>query len=209
MIINLNNIKPSYMSESEVSGSDVYLKKNINLESGKNYLFKANSGSGKSSILNFIYQSNENFEGSIQYKNIRYKNKIDIRKKFISYVFQDFKLFGNLSVWDNIKIKNNLTVHKTDKEINDLLNKIGLGEKKDSLVNKLSIGQRQRTAIVRSLCQPFKFLLLDEPFSNLDKDNITIITKILNNELENKAAGLIVTTLNNKYLFSYNKIFKL
>lgn len=209
MIINLNNIKPSYMSESEVSGSDVYLKKNINLESGKNYLFKANSGSGKSSILNFIYQSNENFEGSIQYKNIRYKNKIDIRKNFISYVFQDFKLFGNLSVWDNIKIKNNLTVHKTDKEINDLLNKIGLGEKKDSLVNKLSIGQRQRTAIVRSLCQPFKFLLLDEPFSNLDEDNITIITKILNNELENKAAGLIVTTLNNKYLFSYNKIFKL
>ena len=209
MIINLNNIKPSYMSESEVSGSDVYLKKNINLESGKNYLFKANSGSGKSSILNFIYQSNENFEGSIQYKNIRYKNKIDIRKNFISYVFQDFKLFGNLSVWDNIKIKNNLTGHKTDKEINDLLNKIGLGEKKDSLVNKLSIGQRQRTAIVRSLCQPFKFLLLDEPFSNLDEDNITIITKILNNELENKAAGLIVTTLNNKYLFSYNKIFKL
>ena len=209
MIINLNNIKPTYMSESEVSGSDVYLKKNINLESGKNYLFKANSGSGKSSILNFIYQSNENFEGSIQYKNIRYKNKIDIRKKFISYVFQDFKLFGNLSVWDNIKIKNNLTVHKTDKEINDLLNKIGLGEKKDSLVNKLSIGQKQRTAIVRSLCQPFKFLLLDEPFSNLDEDNITIITKILNNELENKAAGLIVTTLNNKYLFSYNKIFKL
>lgn len=209
MIINLNNIKPSYMSESEVSDSDVYLKKNINLESGKNYLFKANSGSGKSSILNFIYQSNENFEGSIQYKNIRYKNKIDIRKNFISYVFQDFKLFGNLSVWDNIKIKNNLTVHKTDKEINDLLNKIGLGEKKDSLVNKLSIGQRQRTAIVRSLCQPFKFLLLDEPFSNLDEDNITIITKILNNELENKAAGLIVTTLNNKYLFSYNKIFKL
>ena len=209
MIINLNNIKPTYMSESEVSGSDVYLKKNINLESGKNYLFKANSGSGKSSILNFIYQSNENFEGSIQYKNIRYKNKIDIRKNFISYVFQDFKLFGNLSVWDNIKIKNNLTVHKTDKEINDLLNKIGLSEKKDSLVNKLSIGQRQRTAIVRSLCQPFKFLLLDEPFSNLDEDNITIITKILNNELKNKAAGLIVTTLNNKYLFSYNKIFKL
>ena len=209
MIINLDNIKPSYMSESEVSGSDIYLKKNINLESGQNYLFKANSGSGKSSILNFIYQSNENFEGTIQYKNIRYKNKIDIRKKFISYVFQDFKLFGNLSVWENIKIKNNLTVHKTDEEILDLLNKIGLSEKKDSLVNKLSIGQKQRTAIVRSLCQPFKFLLLDEPFSNLDEDNITIITKILNNELENKAAGLIVTTLNNKYLFSYNKIFKL
>tara|TARA_B100000963_G_scaffold143094_2_gene124589 strand:+ start:1801 stop:2394 length:594 start_codon:yes stop_codon:yes gene_type:complete len=197
------------MSESEVSGSDIYLKKNINLESGKNYLFKANSGSGKSSILNFIYQSNENFEGKIQYKNIRYKNKIDIRKKFISYVFQDFKLFGNLSVWENIKIKNNLTVHKTDEEILYLLNKIGLSEKKDSLVNKLSIGQKQRTAIVRSLCQPFKFLLLDEPFSNLDEDNIKIITKILNNELENQNAGLIVTTLNNKYLFNYNKIFKL
>ncbi len=209
MIIYLNNIKPTYMSESEISDSDIYLKETIKLESNNNYLFKANSGNGKSSILNFIYQCNQNYNGSIIYDGIEYKNSIDIRNNYISYVFQDFKLFNNLSVWDNIKIKNNLTSHKTDNEISKLLKEIGLHEKKNSFIKELSIGQRQRTAIVRALCQPFKFLLLDEPFSNLDEDNISIITEILNKELKNQKAGLIVTTLNNEYLFSYNKKFNL
>ena len=209
MIIYLKNIKPSYMSESEISGSDIYLKENIKLESNNNYLLKANSGNGKSSILNFIYKINENYNGSITYSGIEYKNLIDIRKKYISYVFQDFKLFNNLTVWQNIKIKNNLTSYKTDRQISELLKKIGLYEKKDQLINTLSVGQRQRTAIIRSLCQPFKFLLLDEPFSNLDEDNISIITKMINQELKIQKAGLIVTTLNNEYLFSYNQKFNL
>lgn len=197
------------MSESEISGSDIYLKENIKLESNNNYLLKANSGNGKSSILNFIYKINENYNGSITYSGIEYKNLIDIRKKYISYVFQDFKLFNNLTVWQNIKIKNNLTSYKTDRQISELLKKIGLYEKKDQLINTLSVGQRQRTAIIRSLCQPFKFLLLDEPFSNLDEDNISIITKMINQELKIQKAGLIVTTLNNEYLFSYNQKFNL
>ena len=70
MKISINQIKPKYMSESELSGSDIYLQDDLVFESGKKYLIKSNSGNGKSSFLNFIFQSNLNFTGLIKYLNI-------------------------------------------------------------------------------------------------------------------------------------------
>ena len=124
-------------------------------------------------------------------------------------MFQDFKLFSELTLWENIKIKNNLTNYKTDKEIEVIIERLGLLTKKNQLVKSLSLGQRQRVAIIRSLCQPFDFLLLDEPFSHLDEENIKIISKVIDTELENQNAGFIMTTLNNEYVFQYDKILNL
>ena len=208
MHVRVQNIKPKYMSELEVSGSDIYLQNEIIFQKGRKYLLKANSGHGKSSILNFIYGSNLNFDGKIEFDNNN-DSILDIRKLKLSYVFQDFKLFSRLTLWENIKIKNNLTNFKTDLEILSLIDKLGLLEKKDQLAETLSLGQRQRVAIIRSLCQPFDLLLLDEPFSHLDESNIEILTTIINQELANQKAGFIMTTLNNEYLFKYDKILNL
>ena len=196
------------MSELEVSGSDIYLQNEIIFQKGKKYLLKANSGHGKSSILNFIYGSNLNFDGKIEFEDNN-DSILNIRKLKLSYVFQDFKLFSRLTLWENIKIKNNLTNFKTDEDILMLIDQLGLLEKKDQLVETLSLGQRQRVAIIRSLCQPFDLLLLDEPFSHLDESNIEILTTIINQELSNQKAGFIMTTLNNEYLFKYDKILNL
>jgi len=196
------------MSESEVSGSDIYLQNEIVFEQGKKYLLKANSGHGKSSILNFIYDCNKNYTGNIFFNN-KEDSIISIRRTKLSYIFQDFKLFSKLTLWENIKIKNNLTNFKTDEEILNLIENSGLIEKKDQKLDTLSLGQKQRTAIIRSLCQPFDILLLDEPFSHLDERNIEIFTNIINQELENQNAGLIMTTLDNEYLFKYDKILNL
>jgi len=209
MIINLHAIKPTYMSESEISSSDIYLQNEIVFEKGKKYLLKANSGHGKSSILNFIYGSNKNYNGKIIFEGVEDYSVIFLRRTKLAYVFQDFKLFSSLTLWENIKIKNNLTKYKTDEQILILIEKLGLLHKKDQLVETLSLGQRQRVSIIRSLCQPFNFLLLDEPFSHLDEDNIRILTDIINEELEIQNAGLILTTLNNEYLFQYDKILNL
>jgi len=209
MIINLHAIKPTYMSESEISSSDIYLQNEIVFEKGKKYLLKANSGHGKSSILNFIYGSNKNYNGKIIFKGVEDYSVIFLRRTKLAYVFQDFKLFSNLTLWENIKIKNNLTKYKTDEQILILIEKLGLLHKKNQLVETLSLGQKQRVSIIRSLCQPFDFLLLDEPFSHLDEDNIRILTNIINEELENQNSGLILTTLNNEYLFQYDKILNL
>ena len=197
------------MSELEVSGSDIYLQNEIVFEKGKKYLFKANSGHGKSSVLNFIYGSNPNFDGNIIFNGASFDSLIENRRIKLSYVFQDFKLFSELTLWENIKIKNNLTNYKTDKEIEVIIERLGLLTKKNQLVKSLSLGQRQRVAIIRSLCQPFDFLLLDEPFSHLDEENIKIISKVIDTELENQNAGFIMTTLNNEYVFQYDKILNL
>jgi len=209
MHVRVQNIKPKYMSELEVSGSDIYLQNQIVFEKRKKYLLKANSGHGKSSILNFIYDCNKNYTGKIIFEGNEDDSIISVRIKKLSYVFQDFKLFPKLTLWENIKIKNNLTNFKTDQEILNLIDKLGLSEKKDQLVETLSLGQKQRTAIIRSLCQPFDFLLLDEPFSHLDERNIEILTTIIDKELEDQNAGFIMTTLNNEYLFKYDKILNL
>ena len=196
------------MSESEVSGSDIYLQNEVAFNKGEKYLLKANSGHGKSSILNFIYDCNKNYTGNIFFNN-KEDSIISIRRTKLSYIFQDFKLFSKLTLWENIKIKNNLTNFKTDEEILNLIENSGLIEKKDQKLDTLSLGQKQRTAIIRSLCQPFDILLLDEPFSHLDERNIEIFTNIINQELENQHAGFIMTTLNNEYLFKYDKILNL
>jgi putative ABC transport system ATP-binding protein len=209
MHVRVQNIKPKYMSELEVSGSDIYLQNEIIFQKGKKYLLKANSGHGKSSILNFIYDCNKNYTGKIIFEGNEDDSIISVRRKKLSYVFQDFKLFPKLTLWENIKIKNNLTNFKTDDHILMIIDKLGLSEKKDQLVETLSLGQKQRVSIIRSLCQPFDLLLLDEPFSHLDESNIEILTTIINQELLNQKAGFIMTTLNNEYLFKYDKILNL
>jgi len=209
MLIELNNIKPTYMSDSEISESDIYLQENVQFKKNKKYLIKANSGHGKTSVLNFIYGNNTNFNGSISYNGIFRNNAFDLRKSKISYVFQDFKLFPSLTVFQNIQLKNTLTNHKTVEEIENLIEEVLLLHKKDSLVNKLSLGQKQRVAILRALCQPFEFILLDEPFSHLDRENIKIITNIIVREVNKQNASLIMTSLDEMNLLTFDKVLNL
>ena len=198
------------MSADELVGSDVYLQENVLFSKGNKYLIKASSGHGKSSILNFIYGSNFNYDGEIFYNKKSTKTEVfNLRKSNLSYVFQDFKLFDDLSVFENIILKNKLTNHKTETEIESLLAGVQLKHKKDTLVKNLSLGQRQRVAIIRALCQPFDFILLDEPFSHLDNENIKILTEIINEEVGKQQAGLIITTLNNEYYFAYKQVLNL
>ena len=212
MTIELKNVKPRYMSEDEISSSDVYLQHTVLFERNKRYLVKAGSGRGKTSLLNFIYGSNLNFDGQILYQHSPLRNDalFDLRKTKISYVFQDLKLFSDLSVIENIQLKNTITHHKTVEEIDALLDKVRLSSKRERPAKTLSLGQKQRVAVIRALCQPFAFLLLDEPFSHLDNENSEIMATIIQGELEKQQAGLILTSLGNESeRFGYDVILNL
>lgn len=208
MQIRLSNLKPTYMSEAELSASDIYLQKEVVFEKGKKYLIKANSGHGKSSVLNFIYGSNHNYTGEVVYSK-KEDSVFSLRQTEISYVFQDFKLFPSLTLFENIQLKNKLTHHKSTEQIDALIKKMQLTHRRDSLVETLSLGQRQRVAIIRALCQPFNFLLLDEPFSHLDSSNIKIIVDVLNKELEERQASVIITALDDLPFFEFDKTINL
>ncbi len=206
-MIELRRVKPTYMSESDIKGSDIFLRDKLVFERGKKYFILANSGKGKTSVLNFIYGCNLNFEGNIVYDGKPYHNDLTaIRQQKISYVFQDFLLFPEISLYENLILKNRLTNFKTEAEIQEMIDLVNMHHKRNAILNTLSLGQKQRVAILRALCQPFEFLLMDEPFSHLDEENIAILSKLIQYETQKQGAGMILTSLGSEYLFNYDQI---
>ena len=121
----------------------------------------------------------------------------DIRTRHIAYLPQDMRLFGELTAIENVELKNRLTGFKNSKEILHLFEAMGIADKIDSLASKLSIGQQQRVAIIRTLCQPCDFILLDEPVSHLDDENNRIVADLIVQEADRQGAGVIATSVGN------------
>lgn len=194
------------MSGDEIPSSDIYLQPEVIFEQGQRYLIRAQSGQGKTSLLNFIYGASFSYDGKITYNEVFNKKEVlRYRIDKLSYVYQDLRLFPTLTAFENIILKNKLTHYKTEAQINSLIERVGLSHKRDTLVQTLSLGQRQRIALLRALCQPFEVLLLDEPFSHLDDSNTTILREIIEEELQARNASLLLTSLEDNNFFQYNK----
>ena len=194
------------MSGDEIPSSDIYLQPEVIFEQGQRYLIRAQSGQGKTSLLNFIYGASFSYDGKITYNEMFNKKEVlRYRIDKLSYVYQDLRLFPTLTAFENIILKNKLTHYKTEDQINSLIERVGLSHKRDTLVQTLSLGQRQRIALLRALCQPFELLLLDEPFSHLDDSNTTILREIIGEELQARNASLLLTSLEDNNFFHYNK----
>lgn len=211
MKIHLKNLIPLPIKELEYSNSDIWNNENLIFEKGKSYLVKAVSGKGKTTLLSVIYGLRKDYEGEVFFENENIKTYglnrwTKIRKLKLSYLFQGLDLFQELTVLENILIKNKLTSYKTKNEIleyTELLQITNLLHKK---TDKISFGQRQRVAIIRALCQPFDFLLLDEPFSHLDNENTKIILNLIRKECKEKKSSFILSSLNNEYDKNFDKI---
>ena len=194
------------MSGDEIPSSDIYLQPEVIFEQGQRYLIRAQSGQGKTSLLNFIYGASFSYDGKITYNEMFNKKEVlRYRIDKLSYVYQDLRLFPTLTAFENIILKNKLTHYKTEDQINSLIERVGLSHNRDTLVQTLSLGQRQRIALLRALCQPFEVLLLDEPFSHLDDSNTTILREIIEEELQARNASLLLTSLEDNNFFQYNK----
>ena len=181
--------------------SDVWLQ-DITLERGKRYLISAESGTGKSSMCSYIYGYRQDYSGTIAFdgqdiRSLSIAQWCDIRKHHIAYLPQDMRLFGELTAMENVQLKNRLTGNKSEQEIKQMFELMGIADKLDSLASKLSIGQQQRVAIIRTLCQPCDFILLDEPVSHLDDENNRIVADLITDEATRQGAGIIATSVGN------------
>ena len=193
--------------------SDVWLQ-DITLERGKRYLISAESGTGKSSMCSYIFGYRQDYSGTIAFdgKDIRsltVAQWCDIRQRQIAYLPQDMRLFGELTAMENVELKNRLTGFKSIDEIKRLFEAMGIADKVDSLASKLSIGQQQRVAIIRTLCQPCDFILLDEPVSHLDDENNRTVARLISEEAQRQGAGIIATSVGNHLQMDVDKIFNL
>jgi ABC-type lipoprotein export system ATPase subunit len=216
-MIELKKVIPIPLLENGLNtDSEVFNKESVVFEKGKNYLISANSGKGKSTLIHAVYGLRNDYEGNIYFdnKNIQNHSIEDwavIRQKKMAIVFQDLRLFLHLTARENIELKSQLTsTEKRDPSVQNLENwakRLGIAEYLDKTCATLSYGQRQRVAIIRGLAQPFDYLLLDEPFSHLDKDNILIATDIIKEACAQQNAGLILVSLGDVYAFNYDTIF--
>ena len=193
------------MKDEAFSAESIWGKACV-LDSNLSYLISSDSGKGKSSLLSYIYGLRADYSGSISIdeenqKNISIDSWSKLRTHKLSYLLQDLRLFNHLPVWDNLTLKNNLTNHKTASQIEEMLEEFGLLSKKSQLAGKLSLGQQQRVALIRCLLQPFEFLLLDEPFSNIDDTNIQIAKRLIDQECKANNGGFILATLGHDYEF--------
>lgn len=207
--ISLQTTLPDIFKNETTLESEIWLR-DVSFERGKFYLTEANSGTGKSSLCSYIYGYRHDYSGEILFdqSNIRSFGQSawdGIRCRQLSLLFQELNLFPELTAFENVKLKNNLTGYKSDAQINDMFEVLGIPEKKDVEIAKMSWGQQQRVAIVRCLCQPFSFLILDEPISHLDDTNATIAAGLIESEASRQGAGVIVTSIGKHLPLDYTK----
>ena len=206
--ITLNSVVPEIFALREGLMSDIWLK-SISFERGKNYLVRAESGTGKSSLCSYIYGQRGDYRGVISFDNedISYFNSArwsNIRQTQISILFQELRLFGELTALENVWIKNSITNFKSREEIVAMFEELGIADKLNSRTDRLSYGQQQRVALIRALCQPFSFLLLDEPISHLDDKNSDNMRDVILREAKSQGAGVIATSIGKHMNIDYD-----
>lgn len=211
--IELKQTLPAIFAGRSENHSEVWLR-DVTFERGKNYLISAESGTGKSSLCSYLYGYRTDYSGTIAFdgndiRTMGVKAWCEIRSRHIAYLPQELRLFPELTAIENVELKNRLTRFKSHDEIIRLFEAIGIPEKVNSTVGKLSIGQQQRVAIIRALCQPCDFILLDEPVSHLDSANNGIVAKIVEDEARAQGAGVIATSVGNNVMIRVDKEYKL
>lgn len=201
--IELDNVVPKFLEneKSLVSESEIWGKK-VSFERGRRYLVEAASGTGKTTLCTFIAGMRKDYSGVIKYDEtpstaLSKSSYSRLRREAIGWLPQEMGLFPSLTVWENIEIKNRLTRFMDPETVKQYLDRLGILEKSDQKVATLSVGQQQRVAFIRMLCQPADFFLLDEPVSHLDKENNKLMSVILDEVLSDTGSSAIVTSVGN------------
>lgn len=179
----------------------VFDKLNVKVEKGEVLVIIGPSGSGKSTFLRCLNTLEIPDEGEIfiegEKLNINDKKDTRIKIEKMGMVFQNFNLFPHMTVEKNV-IEAPTTVKNEKKEVvlkraHELLNKVGLGDKKEEYPSKLSGGQKQRVAIARSLAMEPDIMLFDEPTSALDPELVGEVLNVMK-DLAKEGMTMVVVT---------------
>lgn len=210
MHFSLNNVMPAILADRpSVCISDIW-GQSTQWEKGNFIKITAPSGTGKTTLVHLLYGLRKDYTGSIIFegKEIRLLNPNEIaklRQLHWSIVFQDLRLFPNLTARENIELKR--VLHDpivTAEEINEMAQQLGILSILDQKAIHCSYGEQQRVCIIRALMQPFDFIIMDEPFSHLDKANKKIAAALIESECKKRNAGLIITDLDKDEHFDYH-----
>ncbi|KRM24950.1 ABC transporter related [Limosilactobacillus panis DSM 6035] len=174
---------------------------NLNVDAGETVVLIGPSGSGKSTLIRTINGLDPIQSGKLIVNNYDLSDKktnINKLRRDVGMVFQHFNLYQNKTVLENIMLAPRIVLKRPEDENHELamqlLNKVGLANKADSMPSQLSGGQKQRIAIARSLAMQPKCLLFDEPTSALDPEMIDDVLDVMKDIAKNSNMTMLVVT---------------
>ena len=202
--IRLSGMLPKVFVNEPAGDSQVW-KSDVEFRRGEHWLIEAASGAGKSSLCAYIYGTRTDYVGHLMFDSrdaasLSVDEWQSLRRTNIAYLPQELALFPELTALENVRLKACLADGRGDDAILAMMRELGIDSRADYPVGRMSIGQQQRVAIIRALCQPFDFILLDEPVSHLDETNNRIAASMILRVAERQGAGIITTSVGNPLL---------
>lgn len=193
-MIHIKNVKKSFLTGNEKI--EIFRDLNLDIQTGEFVAIIGPSGSGKSTFLNMLSGIDRSFQWHLEVENkdiskLSDDEMTEFRGKNLSYIFQNFKLVENLTVWENIDLIVELNHLERNFSTDEILQIVGLSSKKDVYAFHLSGGESQRVAIARAFVGKTKILLADEPTGALDIKNKKIIMDLIL-ELHKKIKNTII-----------------
>lgn len=201
-MIKLENVNKYYSLEE----GRLHVLKNINFEiKEKEFVaVMGPSGSGKSTLINLIGFIDKKFEGNYLFEEKGITDFSDkelsiIRNKSVGFVFQNFSLIENNTVFENVELPllySGSAYTDTKARVRDVLKKVGLEDKENKYPKQLSGGQQQRVAIARAIVNSPRFIIADEPTGALDSKTSEDIMQLFQNLNKNDGVTIILVTHN-------------
>lgn len=212
-MIQINNLSKVFRTE-EVE-TKALNEVSITINQGEFVTIMGASGSGKSTLLNIIGLLDGASSGNYQLLNqemigLKEQEKSKVRKKNIGFIFQNFNLIDELSVYDNIElplIYNNVPSLERKKKVEAIAERLGISHRLKHYPQQLSGGQQQRVAVARALINDPKIILADEPTGNLDSKNGNDVMELLTDLHAQGSTILMVTHSDYDASFSQRTIF--
>ena len=171
----------------------------IYINAGEFVVIMGKSGSGKSTLLGLLAALDYPDSGTVELAN-QTLSQLDedalavIRQRDMGFVFQSFHLLPTLTVAENIAFPLDVARRPSQARVDELIDAVDLGHRRDSLPNQLSGGEQQRTAVARALVSHPKIVFADEPTGNLDEQNANQVMQLLLDLRQQVGSALVVVT---------------
>lgn len=211
MQLQLQQLVPIPLKDKLLQRDSGIWNTSISFHTGEWVKIKAPSGTGKTTLVHTIYKLRDDYEGQVSWngKELRHYNADEmaaLRQTTISIIFQDMRLFPNLTARENIELKRVLTTPYYEAGvIDEMAQQLQVAHVLNQRAALCSYGEQQRIAIIRALVQPFEWLIMDEPFSHLDHNNAGKAAALIAAECTKRKAGFILTDLDEDEHFNYTR----
>lgn len=205
-MIIINNLSKAY------GPNKLFSDFSLSIAEGEMVAIVGNSGKGKSTLLNIIGSLEPFDSGSIEVntkniKKLNHKKKLEFLRNEVSFLFQNYALMENHTVYDNITMGQKIDKTK-QAMIDKALNDVNLPGFQNRIISTLSGGEQQRVALARIMIKPSKLILADEPTGNLDDANSGVVWDMLL-KLKNMDKTVVVVTHDMRALDHFDRIIHL